>query len=109
MPGAAFKSDSSSCMQQLFCELTEHCHRVVPGELHEEGGHATRVPGTKPVICTVYSTRVPARHPEAGPGHVHRLAGHGHPGVTRLRHEARVADGDLGPEPRVPDLQISYT
>ena len=64
----------------------------MPGELLEEGGHATRVH---------------ARHPEAGPGHVHRLAGHGDPGVTRLRHEARVTDGDLGPEPRVPDLQVS--
>ena len=64
----------------------------MPGELLEEGGHATRVH---------------AGHPEAGPGHVHRLAGHGDPGVTRLRHEARVADGDLGPEPRVPDLQVN--
>lgn len=48
----------------------------------------------------------PARHAEAGAGHVHRLAGHGELGGARLRHAARVADRDLGPEPRVPDLWV---
>ena len=48
----------------------------------------------------------PARHGEAGAGHVHRLAGHGELGGARLRHAARVADRDLGPEPRVPDLWV---
>ena len=49
----------------------------------------------------------PARHGEAGPGHVHRLARHRDPRVApRLHHAARVADGDLGPETRVPDLQF---
>ena len=62
------------------------------------------------VIISLYSPGInrhaPARHGEAGPGHVHRLAGHGHQGGARLRDVARVADRDLGPEPRVPDLRV---